>query len=386
MEDGLSRQALGASRALAAAGWEVGIGSPDRRSVAAASRAVRAWHRVESPLEGIGRFAADVEQAIASGRYDVVFGARDYEEAALAAVRERLSAKVAHPELATVARSLDKLELTRLGEDAGFAVPATAEAGEDPPGSGPWIVKPRLGPALARALDSGSRPPGPTSARVVADGRELVGAVASMKASGDEPLVQETIVGKLIAVVVLAERDHSIVRSYQQHSELRWPQGAGISVRAEVVPSDPGLAERSEALVRSLRWSGLAQMQFLQPGGSEPRLIDFNGRFFGSIALAQAAGSNLADAWARGVLEERTPDPGPAAVGTRYHWAWGDIRRATQDRRGGLIRDLIDVARYSRGSVHSVFSFRDPRPAMRYTRIAGGRARRRGANGPRAAG
>jgi hypothetical protein len=143
------------------------------------------------------------------------------------------------------------------------------------------------------------------------------------------------------------------------------------------VPTDPRLAKAAALLVRALRWSGIAQLQFLRAPGAEPALIDLNGRFYGSMALAQAAGANFAAAWARGVLEGRTPDPGPARVGTRYQWAWGDLRRATQERRGGLARDLLGVAGYAVGAAHSVFATRDPRPTARYLRVAGAAARRR---------
>ena len=377
VEDGLSRQALAAARALAAGGWEVGVGSPDRGSIAAASRATRAWHEVHGPDEGMDRFAADVEAAIATGGYEVVFGARDDEMAALASLRERLPARVAHPDLRSVTTGLDKLELARLGAEAGFAVPRTLEPGSSLPAGAEWVVKPRVGRALAAALENGAPLPGRTSARPVEDQGEFDRAVREMREAGEDPLLQERVLGRLTALVVLADGDHSVVRAYQQRSELRWPLDAGISVRARVVETDPAHAEHAAALITTLRWTGIAQLQFLEPDGEAPRLIDFNGRFFGSRALARAAGCDVAGAWARGVVEGSTPDPGPARVGTRYHWAWGDVRRATQERRGGIARDLLGVARYARGAAHSVFDPREPRPALRYLRIAGGRAGRR---------
>lgn len=377
IEDGLSRQALAAARSLAAAGWEVGIGSPDTCSVAAASRSVGAWHRVEGVREGMERFASGVEAAVAAGAYQVVFGARDDEMAALAALGGRLGARVAHPALPILATVLDKLELARVGAEAGFAVPRTIEPDGSLPAGSAWMVKPRVGRALARAVANGDAPPERTETRPVGDEAELGEAIAELEAAGEDPLLQERVEGRLIALVVLAGHDHSIVRCYQQRSELSWPLDAGISVRARVVETDPDLAERAAALVAALGWTGLAQLQMLEPPGGDPRLIDFNGRFFGSLALARAAGCDVASAWAKGTLDGSMPDPGPARVGTRYQWAWGDLRRATQARTGGLARDVLGVLRYAPGAAHSLFDPRDPRPAIRYARVQGGRAGRR---------
>jgi predicted ATP-grasp superfamily ATP-dependent carboligase len=377
IEDGLSRQALAAARALNSTGWTVGIGSPGQSSVAAASRAVAAWHPVASPSDGIEEFERDVGVAIESGGYEVVFGARDTEIASLAALRDRLPARVAHPDSATVEVAQDKLELARIGAEAGFAVPKTAPAHEGALAGGAVIVKPRVGPALARAIASGSELPARADAVVAADAAELRAAIAATRAAGDEPLVQERLEGDLIALVVLADRDGSVVAGFQQRAERTWPLNAGISVRARVVEPDPTLAEHAAAIVAGLGWSGLAQLQLIQPAAGEPRLIDFNGRFYGSLALAGAAGCDVTSAWARGALEGTTPDPGTARPGTRYQWAWGDLRRATQERRGGLVRDVAGVARYAPGATHSVFALRDPRPAARYLRIALARSRAR---------
>jgi predicted ATP-grasp superfamily ATP-dependent carboligase len=385
VEDGLSRQALAATRALAVAGWRVGVASPRPGSVAAASRHASAWHRARGPDEGVAGFADDVSAALAAGAYDVVFGARDIEAAALAFARDRLPARVAHPDLGTFASALDKLELARHAEAAGLAVPPTEAARVVSAIDAPVVVKPRVGRPLAAALESGGPLPGRAAARVARDGAELAAAVAAIEAAGDEAVVQERVGGELIALAVLADGDHSVVRSFQQRAELVWPLEAGISVRAEVVPADPQLTRAAASLIRGLRWSGIAQLQFLRAPGAEPALIDLNGRFYGSMALARAAGSNFADAWAHGALEGRTPDPGPARVGTRYHWAWGDLRRATQERRGGLARDLLGVTRYAFGAAHSVFTVRDPRPAARYLRVAGAGARRRRRGGAREA-
>ena len=147
----------------------------------------------------------------------------------------------------------------------------------------------------------------------------------------------------------------------QQVAERTWPQGLGCSVRARTVAVDEEVARKVGALLQELGWQGLSELQFLVPDGGEPQLIDFNGRFYGSMSLAIGAGVNLPDVWARSVTGRDTPEPRDAAPGVRYQWLEGDLRAAREDSRGPL-RDLFDCLRYAAGARHSVSSLRDPGP------------------------
>ncbi|MGY2065858.1 hypothetical protein [Blastococcus sp. SYSU DS0619] len=106
------------------------------------------------------------------------------------------------------------------------------------------------------------------------------------------------------------------------------------------------------------------QLQFLRDRAGTRHLIDLNGRFFGSMALAVAAGPNLPDAWGRRVLGEPATSLSDGATGVRFAWAAGDLRRAAVERRGGLVRDLGGVLRWLPGSTGSVWDVRDPGPAL----------------------
>ncbi|MHB8693935.1 MAG: ATP-grasp domain-containing protein [Solirubrobacteraceae bacterium] len=64
------------------------------------------------------------------------------------------------------------------------------------------------------------------------------------------------------------------------------------------MPIEPEIAERIGALAREVGWFGLAELQFMRPADGTPRLIDFNSRLHGSLALSVAAGLNLPHTWA----------------------------------------------------------------------------------------
>lgn len=372
VEHGASRAALAASRALAAGGWTVGNGSPAHRSPSAASRAVVRHHPVPLPGEGVDAFVAAVSAAVEEEGYEVIFPADDAEVLALSERRADIPAVVTLPPHPVVLRALDKLELTASGERAGLAVPRTwpLAADDAPPSRGPFVVKARFHAASGTT----SR----VEASVAATGKEAIRHGNAIRAGGREPFAQERLEGRLEAFVALVDRDGRTVVAAQQASERIYPPGTGLSVRARTVPIDRALAQRVEALLGDLGWVGLAELQFIRPPGGEPHLIDFNGRLYGSLALAVAAGPNLPDLWAR--LATARPLPAavpPAEPGIRYQWLEGDLKRALVERSGGLAADVRQSLRYALGARHSIWSASDPWPALDRVATLAGRSIRR---------
>src|SRR5680860_863382 len=110
-----------------------------------------------------------------------------------------------------------------------------------------------------------------------------------------------------MAFTALTDREGECVAIVTQVASRTWPLDAGVSARARTVAEDPALTGRIMRLLHGLRWTGLAQLQFLTGEDGEPRLIDFNARFYGSLALAVASGPNIPAIWASTALGEPSP-------------------------------------------------------------------------------
>jgi predicted ATP-grasp superfamily ATP-dependent carboligase len=359
VEDGFQRGSLAACRALGRAGWEVGIGSPEK-GFASSSRFATAWHEVPPPEEDESGFVAGVRQAVEAGGYELVFGAGDGEVLALSAARDGLGAIFPYGPHEDVVRALDKVSLAEAAQRVGLAVPQSARSEE-----APVVVKPRQttvhdpqgGPLRLRAEVKET----PVEAHVRVEYLESVGA---------EPLVQRFVEGDLVAQVMVTDRDSRVVAAVQQRASSMTPSGG--TARGETEDLDQTLAEGVTALLAELNWFGIAQVQFQVPPGGEPVLIDLNGRFYGSMALALAAGLNLPSIWASLATGRRLPVIDPPRIGVRYHWLESDLRRAVQERRG-----LAGTLRYAVGARHGIWDARDPGPALRHAGRLAGRALRR---------
>ena len=292
---------------------------------------------------------AAVCRAVDAGGYELVFGAGDGEVLALSAARDELGAIFPYGPHEDVVRAFDKVALSEAARRAGLAVPGGAR-----PEDAPVVVKPRQttvhdprgGPLRLRA-------------EVEETPEEADARVEYLESVDAEPLIQSFVEGDLVAIVAVTDRESRIVAAVQQRASAMTPHGG--TARGETEVLDPSLSERVGALLADLNWFGMAQVQFQMPPGGEPVLIDLNGRFYGSMALALAAGPNLPAIWAALATDRPLPSLAPVRVGVRYHWLESDLRRALDEGRG-----LAGALRYAIGARHGLWDRRDPGPAARH--------------------
>jgi predicted ATP-grasp superfamily ATP-dependent carboligase len=355
VEQGWSRGALAAARALAAAGWTVGLGTAVSLGLARSSRSVAHRHRVR-PLHPVGAFVESVAQVAGRHGYDVVFGAGEAEVLALSAARDAVPAIFPYAAHDVVRRALDKAQLSRAAADIGVAVPDEVELDDIRDETTPVVVK-----ACAHARPDVPGTPPRIDTNVVVGETAIRRRVAEIRAAGGDPRLQVFHDGALLAYAAVRGRHGVAARCLQRAAHI-WPPGAGASCRATTVELDPKLVHRCDALLAGLGWLGLAELQFQVGADDVPRLIDLNGRFYGSLSLAVAAGANLPAVWADLAVGRNPERILQARPGVRYHWGTADVRRAWRERRGGLVRELFGTAAYAAGAVHSVAALRDPGP------------------------
>ncbi len=115
------------------------------------------------------------------------------------------------------------------------------------------------------------------------------------------------------------------------------------------------------ALVRESGWFGLAQIEFFRDRDGAAWITDFNGRFYGSMALATGAGANVPALWAQEALGGAAP-ASAARLGARFQWLNRDLAAGYAAGPRGLLGALAAAPFAS----HSMWDLRDPLPAARY--------------------
>jgi len=107
---------------------------------------------------------------------------------------------------------------------------------------------------------------------------------------GEYPLIQDYISGIGYGVEALFN-EKSQVRAVVVHRRLReYPITGGQSTLRETV-RDPEIQNLGLKLLKALEWYGVAMVEFKRDViGGTPMLMEINPRFWGSLALAMAAG------------------------------------------------------------------------------------------------
>ncbi|MBV8217805.1 MAG: ATP-grasp domain-containing protein [Solirubrobacterales bacterium] len=339
------RPSLAAAKALVMSGWTVGIAGAER-SLAARSKACAAWHPIVPPERGDDAFVESVEEVVRSHGYETVLPGYEPAIVALSARRERLAFPLGYGAHEGILAAIDKWRLVSLAQAAGLDVPRTVPASADRLAEldGPVVIK----SASPRDLRVG--------AAVFTDRTAALAHADTIMTRGGHPIAQGLLDGRLDAVSLVAGPD-GIVSIAQQVAEQCWPRPVGVTARGRTVPIDSGLRAAIERLLGALGWQGLAQLQFLVAADGRPRLIDFNPRFYGSLALAVRAGANHPDTWAR-LTTGRPVTPSEGRPGARYQWFSRDLRASLTG--SDSIRETVRCLTMCPVAAHTLLSLRDP--------------------------
>jgi predicted ATP-grasp superfamily ATP-dependent carboligase len=127
-------------------------------------------------------------------------------------------------------------------------------------------------------------------------------------------LLQEYYPGSGQGVELLLENGRPLAAF--QHKRLREiPVHGGASAFRESVPVDPVLYRYSVDLLAAIQWTGLAMVEF-KIGEAGPKLMEINGRVWGSIPLAILSGMDFPAMLADLYLSRKTQEDQP--VDTNY--------------------------------------------------------------------
>ena len=160
----------------------------------------------------------------------------------------------------------------------------------------------------------------------------------------------------------------------------------------EITPLSPDLLAYARALLRALKWEGVAHLGFFVREDGDVRYMETNGRFWASTAGSVAAGWDF-PYWTYEYFGlGRTPNPPPSSMGQgrRSCWHYGDLEHLVRFLAGGdepsgagrtRRRAVADYLSAFHPSVDSdVFRLDDPLPELvehsRAVRAAVGRVRR----------
>jgi predicted ATP-grasp superfamily ATP-dependent carboligase/protein-tyrosine-phosphatase len=296
--------ALAIVRSLGRLGLEVHLASFEGSPVTRHSRYVAQRHALGHPLADEAGFVDALRRLLAATTFDLVVPTSDKSLVPLMAYREEISrlSRFVAPDPAGFRVTNRKDETLELAARCGLRVPQTVRV-EDPSEAGrttlpfpfPVVLKPIVSHIAGRAER--------LRVRVAHSMDELAQRLPEM-AAASPVLVQEFCPGTGLGLSVLAR--HGEVTAAFQHERVHEPPegGAGSYRRSARLSSD--LLEPVQRFCREVAWDGPAMFEFKQHDGGQPVLMEVNGRFWGSLALAIHAGVDFPRLMYESMVQGRT--------------------------------------------------------------------------------
>jgi protein-tyrosine-phosphatase/predicted ATP-grasp superfamily ATP-dependent carboligase len=348
------------------------IGVLTANEPSARSRAVRQFLRFPSPLDNSDNFLEALRDQIRSQGYDVLIPCSDSTLTACMTHYEQLSELlyVACPPPQTTGRILNKQMTLQAAERCGIRFPRTycLRALEDLKAMRDTLRFPLLAKP-AEKLKAGA-----FKTRGFQSFAELEQAFVENPEFGIQNLIQEHCNGVGVGVEMLMHGGEAV--ALFQHRRLKeLPATGGVSVLAIAEEPDPRLVEMSVRLLRELDWYGVAMVEFLYDAASdEATLMEVNGRYWGSIALATHAGVDFPGLHWQVIHGEQPDALPPYRRGLRARWLTGDLLRLfslffpSTTSAGASGRRWKEVARFvgdfRPGTRDMLWSWSDPTPAL----------------------
>lgn len=292
--DGENRSTLAVTRALGRSGCNVFVSGRELGNISACSKYCRKSFKVSDPLTDGGIYSLAIAEIINREDIDIVFPMTEQSIYCLNKARERLEKHAilacAPPEKMEAVSN--KYKLFQLAEKLGVAIPETIYIKDADDflekrnriSGFPVVVK----PAFSR-IEDGERII-TTSVMYAADQGELNRLYETRSALRFPSLIQELIVGQGTGLFTLYDTDHHLAL-FSHRRLLEKPPSGGVSVLSESVPLDKEMVEAAGKLLSAVAWSGIAMVEFKRDvRDGRAKLMEINGRFWGSLQLAVFAG------------------------------------------------------------------------------------------------
>src|SRR6185437_10637525 len=190
-----------------------------------------------------------------------------------------------------VQRVLDKAATLAVAAQCGVPVPVSVCI--DGPSELEAALPTMRFPIVAKPGDKSQTTLHDFKTRTFTSATELRAAFAGQPRFGEGLVFQSYHGGHGVGVELLMAGGEAIA-AFQHRRLSENPPSGGVAVVAEAELLDPSLLDHSVRLLKALEWEGVAMVEYRHDRATgETALMEVNGRFWGSLPLAVAAGMDF---------------------------------------------------------------------------------------------
>ncbi|MBC7984419.1 MAG: ATP-grasp domain-containing protein, partial [Candidatus Obscuribacterales bacterium] len=291
--DSDNRSALASTRALGVGGHTVITAGDRHPSLASVSRYSSGSEIYPNPVSDPDGFVSAVVEIAQRQRIDVVLPMTEITTLLLTQNQSALPSgcQLPFPAPEVVSNASNKAYVMTAARALGVPIPETTIV--ESLAEVEALAATLSYPAVMKASRSRVRTPSGWISTGVGYANDRSAFVAAMKKLRPEEypiLVQERIYGPGVGVFACFDRGAPL--AWFNHRRIREkPPSGGVSVLRESAPLDPIAVDYANRLLSHLGWRGVAMVEFKRDNrDGSLRLMEINGRFWGSLQLAIDAG------------------------------------------------------------------------------------------------
>jgi predicted ATP-grasp superfamily ATP-dependent carboligase len=378
--DGNQRSTLALTRALGKKGLYVTVGECISPSLSSKSKYCRHAIVYPSPATDSQAFQQAILKEVSKRSYQVLFPMTDLVITSIFEIKDKLAqfVKIPIPDEVAYHTATDKSRLLKLAQKLNIPIPKTFFVEElvqleeiSKKISYPAVIKPSYSGMFS---PNGWRRLG---VEYAFSPEELLEKYKIIHEKIPFPLIQEKIEGKGYGIFLLFHQKE--VKATFAHRRIREkPPSGGVSVLRESIPLESPMYDYAVSLLRNLSWSGVAMVEFkIDAKDHIPKLMEINGRFWGSLQLAVDSGVNFPYLLYQAVVGEEVPETLNYKVGVRTRWFLGDLdhllaiwfkgpkKLSLPKGYPGRWRSLFSFLKlYEKNLKYEMLTWDDPRPGL----------------------
>ena len=335
--DASERAALAVIRSLGKKHIEVTAGDSTRFNIGFLSKYCK--NRVQYPPPELEKtkFVKAMLKLVREESFDVLIPITDLAMVPIIEQKENFEeyTKVAAPNYSTAVRVLDKIETLQIAQQHSIPCPRTMFDHEitdiyefSKKITYPVVIRPRMKvswvgeKALILKVTQNNYAYSPQD--LIEKWIRLVSILKKVGRHEDFLMVQEFVQGEGYGVEVLMHDGEP--RALFMHRRLReYPTTGGASTLRESV-RDNNLAQLGIKLLQAMGWDGVAMVEFrVNANTGKPKLIEVNGRFWGSLPLAINSGVDFPYLLYKSIVDKEDFTSSKYRIGLKQRWLAGDF-------------------------------------------------------------
>lgn len=356
--DASNRAALAVIRSLGMKGIDVTAGDKTAFNAGFLSKYCRHKILYPSPQRNVQEFLDYMLKLVKKEKYDLLIPITDFTTIPLSKHKKKFDpyVTVAVPSYDTMVKTSDKTLTIKIAAKHGIPYPKTifVESVKDVEAIAkeieyPAVIKPRTkviwanNSAIMMKVTQKNYAYNPND--LITKYKNIILQNKVLTQRSYLPIIQEYVQGTGYGVEALFH--NSELKAIFSHKRLReYPITGGAST-LRVSVNNKKLNNLAVKLLKAMNWQGVAMVEFKLNGQGEPKLIEVNGRFWGSLPLAIASGVDFPFLLYKSMVEGGDFSSPKYKVGVKHRWLIpGDIlwlysSMISKRKTLGSIRDFV---------------------------------------------